>query len=159
MKITQDLRADAERLAGLEQKSQEFLEQGKELYVPAARIGPDSSDRTVLSRRRLGREGGDAQPPSAAGASTWMTRLAIMSLVSGGVGGHVRSGRMRLQRLHALPFLQHDERVRAEFGLEAAQTLGVNGRAVFDAALLGMDGGHVGPELPQDRLHAGRVWR
>jgi phosphomethylpyrimidine synthase len=34
MKITQDLRADAERLAGLEQKSQEFLESGKELYVP-----------------------------------------------------------------------------------------------------------------------------
>ncbi len=36
MRITQDLRADAERLAGLEQKSQEFLEHGKELYVPAA---------------------------------------------------------------------------------------------------------------------------
>jgi phosphomethylpyrimidine synthase len=34
MKITQDLRADAERMAGLEQKSQEFLEGGKTLYVP-----------------------------------------------------------------------------------------------------------------------------
>jgi len=36
MKITQDLRADAERMAGLEQKSREFAEQGKEIYVPAA---------------------------------------------------------------------------------------------------------------------------
>jgi len=34
MKITQDLRADAERLAGMEQKSQEFLDRGEELYVP-----------------------------------------------------------------------------------------------------------------------------
>ncbi|MBV8526604.1 MAG: phosphomethylpyrimidine synthase ThiC [Acetobacteraceae bacterium] len=36
MKITQDLRADAERLAGLEAKSAEFREQGGELYVPEA---------------------------------------------------------------------------------------------------------------------------
>ena len=36
MKITQDLRADAERMAGLEQKSREFVEQGKEIYLPAA---------------------------------------------------------------------------------------------------------------------------
>jgi phosphomethylpyrimidine synthase len=36
MKITQDLRHDAERLAGLEQKSKEFLERGKEIYLPAA---------------------------------------------------------------------------------------------------------------------------
>jgi phosphomethylpyrimidine synthase len=36
MKITQDLRQDAERLAGLEQKSKEFLEKGKEIYLPAA---------------------------------------------------------------------------------------------------------------------------
>ncbi|MDQ2802446.1 MAG: phosphomethylpyrimidine synthase ThiC [Pseudomonadota bacterium] len=36
MKITQDLRQDAERLAGLEEKSQEFLAGGKELYVPGA---------------------------------------------------------------------------------------------------------------------------
>jgi phosphomethylpyrimidine synthase len=36
MKITQDLREEAERLAGLEQKSKEFQEHGKELYVPAA---------------------------------------------------------------------------------------------------------------------------
>jgi phosphomethylpyrimidine synthase len=36
MKITQDLRKDAERMAGLEQKSREFIEKGKELYLPAA---------------------------------------------------------------------------------------------------------------------------
>jgi phosphomethylpyrimidine synthase len=36
MKITQDLRVEAERMAGLEQKSKEFVEQGKEIYLPAA---------------------------------------------------------------------------------------------------------------------------
>jgi phosphomethylpyrimidine synthase len=36
MRITQDLRAEAERLAGLEAKSQEFAEKGKALYLPAA---------------------------------------------------------------------------------------------------------------------------
>ena len=34
MKITQDLRADAERMAGLEQKSEEFVAKGKEIYLP-----------------------------------------------------------------------------------------------------------------------------
>jgi phosphomethylpyrimidine synthase len=34
MKITQDLRADAERMAGLEAKSAEFAEAGKEIYLP-----------------------------------------------------------------------------------------------------------------------------
>jgi len=37
MKITQDLRREAEALAGMEAKSQEFLEQGGRLYVPAAK--------------------------------------------------------------------------------------------------------------------------
>ena len=36
MKISQDIRADAQRLAGLEAKSTEFAEAGKQLYVPAA---------------------------------------------------------------------------------------------------------------------------
>jgi phosphomethylpyrimidine synthase len=36
MKITQDIRAEAERLSGMEAKSQEFLEQGAALYVPEA---------------------------------------------------------------------------------------------------------------------------
>ena len=35
MQITQDLRADAERLAGLEAKSEEFVAHGAELYVEA----------------------------------------------------------------------------------------------------------------------------
>jgi phosphomethylpyrimidine synthase len=36
MKITQDLRVEAERMAGMEQKSKEFAEKGKEIYLPAA---------------------------------------------------------------------------------------------------------------------------
>ena len=36
MKITQDLRAEAERLSGLEEKSREFREKGSELYVAQA---------------------------------------------------------------------------------------------------------------------------
>ena len=36
MKISQDIRADAERLAGLEAKSAEFMEGGAAIYVPAA---------------------------------------------------------------------------------------------------------------------------
>jgi len=36
MKITQDLRKEAEAMAGMEAKSREFLEQGGALYVPAA---------------------------------------------------------------------------------------------------------------------------
>ncbi|HET7884007.1 MAG TPA: phosphomethylpyrimidine synthase ThiC [Acetobacteraceae bacterium] len=36
MKITQDLRVEAERMAGMEQKSREFAESGKEIYLPAA---------------------------------------------------------------------------------------------------------------------------
>jgi phosphomethylpyrimidine synthase len=36
MKISQDIRADAERLAGMEAKKSEFAQRGKTLYVPAA---------------------------------------------------------------------------------------------------------------------------
>jgi len=36
MRITQDLRAEAERLAGMEEKSSEFLDKGAALYLPAA---------------------------------------------------------------------------------------------------------------------------
>src|SRR5439155_1212226 len=36
MKISQDIRADAERMAGLEAKSSEFREKGGQVYVPAA---------------------------------------------------------------------------------------------------------------------------
>ena len=36
MKITQDLRVEAERMAGMEQKSEEFRDKGKALYLPEA---------------------------------------------------------------------------------------------------------------------------
>jgi phosphomethylpyrimidine synthase len=36
MKITQDLRAEAAAMAGMEEKSREFLEHGGKLYVDAA---------------------------------------------------------------------------------------------------------------------------
>jgi phosphomethylpyrimidine synthase len=36
MKISQDIRADAERMAGMEAKSAEFRERGGQVYVPAA---------------------------------------------------------------------------------------------------------------------------
>ena len=36
MKITQDLRKEAEAMAGMAEKSKEFLAQGGDLYVPAA---------------------------------------------------------------------------------------------------------------------------
>jgi phosphomethylpyrimidine synthase len=36
MRITQDLRAEAAALAGMEEKSREFLEAGGALYVKAA---------------------------------------------------------------------------------------------------------------------------
>ena len=36
MKITQDLRVEAERMVGLEEKSREFAEKGKEIYLPQA---------------------------------------------------------------------------------------------------------------------------
>ncbi len=44
MKISQDIRADAERLAGLEQKSDEFRNSGATLYVPepAARVAGET---------------------------------------------------------------------------------------------------------------------
>jgi phosphomethylpyrimidine synthase len=35
MQITQDLRKEAERIAGMEEKSREFLEKGEEIYLPA----------------------------------------------------------------------------------------------------------------------------
>jgi phosphomethylpyrimidine synthase len=34
MRITQDLRAEAERMAGMEAKSEEFAAKGKAIYLP-----------------------------------------------------------------------------------------------------------------------------
>jgi hypothetical protein len=61
-----------------------------------------------------------------------------------------RRGGVRLQRIDAFPLLDDDERVRTELGLKAAHTLGVDGRAVLDASLLGMHRRHVGAEFLQD---------
>ena len=36
MRITQDLRAEAERMAGMDAKSEEFAAKGKALYLPEA---------------------------------------------------------------------------------------------------------------------------
>jgi phosphomethylpyrimidine synthase len=41
MKITQDIRADAERMAGLEQKSEEFRAKGSSLYLPETASAKD----------------------------------------------------------------------------------------------------------------------
>ena len=50
----------------------------------------------------------------------------------------------RAEVLEALPFLDHDEGVRTELGAGAA--FGIDHRAIFDAALFGVDGRHVGAE-------------
>src|SRR5215472_15408887 len=74
----------------------------------------------------------------------------------GGIGGHVRRGGMRPQRLGALPLLDHDKGVGSKLGLKAADTLGVDRGPVFDATLLGVNRGYVGTKLLEDRLaHAG----
>ena len=74
----------------------------------------------------------------------------------GGVSRHVRRGGVRPQRLGALPFLDHDESVGPELGLKASDPLGIDRRAIFDAALLGMHRGHIGAEFLEDRFaHAG----
>jgi hypothetical protein len=48
---------------------------------------------------------------------------------------------MRLEGSQARPFLDHDEGVLAEPGLHVASTLGIDGRDVLDAPLLGMQFG------------------
>src|SRR5262249_12030314 len=68
----------------------------------------------------------------------------------GGIGGHVRRSRVGLERVWALPLLDHHERVGAERRLELADVRGVRGRAVLDAALLGVHRWHIGADLAQD---------
>src|SRR5256885_16937899 len=66
------------------------------------------------------------------------------------VGGHVRRRGVRLERLQALPLLDHQERVVAALLLERSRRIGVDRGAVLDAALLGVDAGHVGAEGGED---------
>jgi len=69
------------------------------------------------------------------------------------IGLHVRGDGMRLQRLRALPLLDHHEGVVAE-AVRAA--LGIHRGAVFDAALLGMD---LGDDLPEFLQQGGALPR
>src|SRR5215470_5937730 len=74
----------------------------------------------------------------------------------GGVSGHMWGRSVRLQRFGALPFLDHDESIRAKFRLEITNALGIDRRPVFDTAFLTVNRRHVGVEFLQDRLtHAG----
>ena len=59
----------------------------------------------------------------------------------------MRRGSVRPQMVEALPFFDDDERVRTVLG--AGTALGVDRRAVFDAAGFGVDRRHVGAEMPQ----------
>ncbi len=54
MKISQDIRADAERLAGLEQKSDEFRNSGATLYVPEPAVRTPEETRPRERRPRPG---------------------------------------------------------------------------------------------------------
>src|ERR1700724_3719040 len=60
------------------------------------------------------------------------------------IGGHVRRSRMRLERLGACPFLDHDEGIRSKRGLESTEASGVDRSTVFDAALLRPDTRNIG---------------
>src|SRR5690242_5643118 len=57
---------------------------------------------------------------------------------------------MGLQRVGALPLLDHDEGVGAELGLERAHALGIDRGAVLDAAPLSAHRRHVGTEVAED---------
>src|SRR3954468_23865628 len=70
---------------------------------------------------------------------------------------HVRRRRVRLQRFHALPFLDGEKGVRAPFRLELQRVLRIDGGAVLDATLLGPHRGHVGAELAQDFVALARL--
>ena len=73
-----------------------------------------------------------------------------MVFYCGGVDGHVRGGGVGAEGFEGRPFLDDDEGVRAELGLDPAGVGGVDDRAVFDAAFFGVDGGHVGAEGGED---------
>src|SRR6185312_6706157 len=59
---------------------------------------------------------------------------------------------MRLERGRIGPLLDDDKSVGPELGLDRTHALGIDGGPVFDAALLGMHGRHVGAEFLEDRV-------
>src|SRR6516225_9578164 len=68
------------------------------------------------------------------------------------IGRHVRRGCMRLEGVNARPFLDHDESVGAEPGLETLETLGIDRGPVFDAALLRAHGCNIATECFEHRV-------
>jgi hypothetical protein len=70
----------------------------------------------------------------------------------GGVGRHVRRGRVRLERVHAFPLLDHQEGIGTPFGLKGQRRIGIDRGPVLDAALFGPHRGNVGAEVREDGL-------
>ena len=64
---------------------------------------------------------------------------------------------MRPERLGADPFLDHDEGVRSECSLNPAETLRVDGGAIFDAARLRPDSRNVGRKRFEHALPLARI--
>src|SRR5262249_55998241 len=62
------------------------------------------------------------------------------------VGGHMRRGGVGLERLRVAPLFDEDEGVGAEFRLEAADAVGIDGDTVLDAAVFRAHGRNVGPD-------------
>ena len=72
------------------------------------------------------------------------------------ISRHVRRRRMRLQRVHARPFLEHQKGIRAVLRLKLGAVLKIDGGPLLDAALFPFDRGDIGAERLQDgRAHAG----
>src|SRR5436190_8450878 len=73
------------------------------------------------------------------------------------VRGHVWRGSMGLERVHALPLLDHQERIRAPVLLDRQRRIGVDRGAIFDAALLGAHRRNVGAERSEHFLALARL--
>jgi hypothetical protein len=59
----------------------------------------------------------------------------------------------------ARPLLDYHEGVRAEADLAVARVLGIDGRRVLEAAVLGVDVGNVGVKGGRAARRGGRAWR
>ena len=72
----------------------------------------------------------------------------------------MRSGRMRLERVHILPFLQHDECVRADLVCIPPGSLSLYGRSVFEYKFpnSAWTAGMLAPN-PRGCIRAAQVWR
>src|SRR5436190_20109172 len=68
------------------------------------------------------------------------------------VSRHVGHGGVRLERGHAFPLFDDEEGIRAPLLLNGERILGVDRRAVLDAAALSAHGRHVGAKRGEDVL-------